>query len=114
MALPALVGLSALGGLITKAIEKLVDFAISKVGRKVFVLTGIFAALTVAVTALFGLVGMYAEPLIASLPSEITSLLGIALPSNTTSCIAAIVSVEASCIAYSLTIKTLEYQSKVA
>lgn len=114
MPVPAIVGLAALGGVVTKVVEKAIDFFLSKVGQKILVLTGIFAGLTIAISTLFSVVGVYAEPLISSLPSEIVSLLGMALPSNTTTCLAAIISVEAACITYALTIKTLEYQSKVA
>ena len=114
MAVPALIGLAALGGLVSKVIEKLIDFALTKVAKKLAVLSLIFAGLFIAVQALFALVSAYAEPLLSSLPAEVTSLLGMALPSNTLTCIAAIVSVEASCIAYALTLKTLEYQSRVA
>ena len=114
MPVPAIVGLAALGGLVTKVIEKVVDFFISKIGKKIAVLTVIFAGLFAAVTSLFALIGMYAEPLIASLPSEIVALVGMALPSNTLSCLGAIISVEAACITYALTLKTLEYESRVA
>lgn len=114
MAVPAILGLAALGGLVTKVIEKVVDFFLSQIGKKIAVLTFVFAGLYAAVTVLFSLMGLYVEPLIQGLPSEVTSLIGIALPSNTVSCIGAIVSVEAACITYGLTVKTLEYQSKVA
>ena len=113
MAIPAIIGLGALGGLITKVVEKVVDFFLSKVGKKILVLSAIFTGLFTAIQVLMSLIGSYAEPLIASLPPEITSFIAIALPSNTVTCITSIIAVEAACITYSLTIKTLEYQSKV-
>lgn len=114
MPVPAIVGLGALGGLVGKIVEKLVDFFISRVGKKIAVLTVVFAGLYAAVTTLFSIIGIYVEPLLSSLPPEVTSLIGIALPSNTLTCLGAIISVEAACITYSLTLKTLEYESKVA
>lgn len=114
MPLPAIVGLTAIGGLITKVVEKVVDFFFSKLARKIGVISLIIAGMYTAVTVLFSIIGVYAGPLISSLPPDITSLIGTALPGNTLSCITAIISVEASCITYSLTIKSLEMQSRVA
>ena len=114
MPVPAIVGLGALGGLFGKIAEKIVDFFISRIGKKIAVLTAVFAGLFAAVNALFSIIGMYVEPLIASLPAEVISLVGIALPSNTLTCLGAVISVETACITYALTLKTLEYESKVA
>ena len=113
MAIPAILGLSALGGMIGKFFEKAVDFFLSKTGKRIAIITTVMAALYAAIGVLFAVVGASLTPLISALPSEVTSIMGAALPSNTSACLAAIVATEIACITYSLTIKALDMKTRI-
>lgn len=114
MPVPAILGLASLGGLVSKVVEKAVDFFFNKATRKIFVIGAIMAGIYSALSILFSILGVYIEPLVSGIPSNVTALIGMALPSNTLGCITTIASVESACITYTLTVKTLELQSKVA
>lgn len=113
MALPAIIGLSSLGGMIGKFFEKIVDFFFSKMGRRVAIITTVIAALYIAIGILFTVIGSSLTPLMAGLPADVTSIMGSALPSNTSACLAAIASTEIACITYSLTLKALDMKTRI-
>ena len=110
MAVPALLGLPALGALLGKLFEKSIDFLFSRIGKRIAVISTVIASLFLAITTLFN---MLPSSLLSGLPSEVTSVLGAALPSNTVTCLTAILTTELACIAYKLTVKALEIQTKV-
>lgn len=112
MPVPAIVGLAALSGVITNLFSKFIEFLFTKTAKRIAIITIVVAGIYTALQILFALFNLYASPLLASLPSEL-SFIGAFLPSNTTACLAAIISVELGCIAYSLTIKALEMQSEI-
>lgn len=113
MPAPAIIGLAALGGLIGKIVEKAIDFFLSKVGKRIAIITVVIAGLYAAIGVLFAIVGSQLDPLIAALPQSVTGVMGAALPSNTAACLAAIVATEIACITYSLTIKALDLQTRI-
>lgn len=113
MPVPALLGLSALGGLITKVIEKVIDFAISKAGKKAAIILVSAAALFTAVKVLLSMVASVAQPLLQTLPQQALQWIGVFLPSNTGTCLSAIISLEIAVVTYSLTVKAINLQSKL-
>lgn len=113
MAVPAILGLAALGGMVSKIIEKVIDFSLSKMARKIAVFTVFIAGLYAAISVLLSFVGSQLKPLLQGLPPEIAGLLGAALPSNTTACLSAVAATHIACLTYKLTVKSLEVQSKV-
>jgi hypothetical protein len=112
MAIPAIVGLGALAGVISQLFSKFIEFLFTKTAKRILIITVVVAGIYAALQVLFLLFTTYATPLLASIPPEL-SFIGSFLPSNTTACLAAIISVEIGCIVYSLTLKALELQTEI-
>jgi hypothetical protein len=112
MAVPALVGLAALGGLVTKVVEKLVDFTFTRLAKRLAVLTVIVAGLFTAVYTFLSLVEGLVSPLLSEIPPELATM-GYFFPSNTQACLSAIVATELAVLSYTLTIKALNAKFKV-
>lgn len=113
MAVPAILGLAALGGMVSKLIEKLFDFAFSKLARKIAVFTVFIGGLYAAISLLLSFVSSQLKPLLSALPQEVVGTIGAALPSNTMACLSAVAATHVACLTYKLTVKSLEVQSKV-
>jgi hypothetical protein len=111
MALPALLGLAALGTAIMTTVLKVTEVVFTRYLRKIAIMTVVIGGVYVAVNSLLGVIVTSLDPLLDSMPS-IGSTMGMALPSNTVTCITAVITVELACIAYSLTIKALNFQAK--
>lgn len=113
MAVPALLGLAALGGLIGKIVEKVIDAFFSRTLKKLLVFGTIIIAIGAAINLLLSFIGSQLKPLLSGLPPEIVGFLGAALPSNTSECLSAVVATQIACLTYSLTIKSLEVQQRI-
>jgi len=111
MPIPAIVGLAALGTAVTTTIVKVVEVIFTRYLRKIAIMTVVIGGVYVAVNSLLGVIKTSLDPLLDSVP-QLGATLGMALPSNTTICITAVITVELACIAYSLTIKALNFQAK--
>lgn len=112
MPAPALIGLGALWGALSSSFASFVGLLFTQTAKRIAVITLVIAGIYTAVSILFNLMSTYATPLLQSLPPQLATI-GYFLPSNTIACISAVIAVELGCIAYSLTIKALEIQTKV-
>ena len=107
----AVVGIGALWAALSAILMKIVELFFTKMVKRVAILVIIVAAVYVAITTLLSLLSSVLVPLIDAVP-YVGETLGMALPSNTQACIAAVIAVELACLTYSLTIKALNYQTK--
>lgn len=113
MPIPAVLGLSALGGVITKVIEKAIDAIFSRTFKKFAIIALVASAYFTAIYTLLNLAASYISTSLAALPTEV-SLIGLFLPSNTSECISLIISTEIALLTYSFAVKTFYMKLEVA
>lgn len=112
MPVPAVIGIGALWGALSSAITSLIGWAVTFFTRKLAILAIVVAAAFTAINVLLGYVASTMTPLLSSFPN-VEATLTMALPSNTQTCITAIISIELACLVYSLAMKVIALQSKV-
>lgn len=105
MPVPAIVGAAALGGLITKVIEKTVEFVFSRTFKRIAFVAVMAAGYMAAITVLMNMASSIFNDMLSGLPPLAMSV-GFLLPSNTAACLTAILSTEIAVLTYTLTIKT--------
>ena len=112
MAVPAILGLGALSGLIGTLTRVVAGFFIASAVKKLTILATYVTVTYFATDALLGFLDGIVASLLAGAPPEI-ALIGIALPSNTGECISLIISTEITCLTYALTMRSLETQIQI-
>lgn len=100
----AAVGIAALGAVITKVIEKTVDFIFSKTMKHLLIFGVVVAGYAAAIATLMSYGSSLASDLISAMPPEISSI-GVLLPSNTSTCLGVVIATEMACITYVLTVR---------
>jgi len=113
MPLPAFIGLGALFSSIITGLLQFFSYIVTVQLKKIAIIVAILTAGYLAVNTLLSLLVSQIQPIIATQPT-LSATLGMVLPANTQACISAIISVEIACLVYSLTIKTLTFQSRAA
>jgi len=113
MALPALIGLGALSSTISAIITRITIALFAKKALHISILVAVFLLMNTALDILFSYISSLVMPMLTSALGSAPSFIGSFLPSNATECITAIITCEIACVTYSLTIKSLEIQSKI-
>ena len=112
MAVPAILGLGSLGGLLT-AIAKMYMLWQASIWLKKLTILGVYITVTFTATnTLLSFLSGIAADLLSGAPAEL-AMIGIALPSNTGACLSMIISTEITCLTYVLTIRGLESQVNI-
>lgn len=109
MAVPAILGLGALSGLMSGITRLFVTFMAARFVKKLAVLAVYIAVTYTATDTLLSFLDGLAASLLSGAPSEL-AMIGIALPTNVGNCLQLIITTEITCLTYVLTIKSLETQ----
>lgn len=107
MPLPALLGLPALIAWFASTFSAVIAWFFTNISRKIAVLVLALSAISVAVLALFDFFTGEIAKLLVTAPPELISA-GFILPANTGTCIGIILSAEAACAVYSLTMRMIK------
>lgn len=92
MPLPAIVGVAALGGMMGSFVTRLLTWSAETFTKRV-IWFGLAVAAVVAFTAgFFAAITSILDGLLVTLPSEVTWLIPMVMPSNAVACLTAIVS----------------------
>ncbi|WP_133470535.1 DUF5455 family protein [Paraglaciecola marina] len=111
MAIQAILGLGALGSVISELVKAAIDFFFTKAAKRLAIILLVVTALYAATNTLLSFLSGIAASVMTGAPAEVAAI-GMALPSNTVSCLSVLVSVEVACLTWSLTVKALEFQAK--
>jgi hypothetical protein len=109
MAVPAILGLGALSGLMGSLTRVAVTFFAARFVKKLAVLAVYIAVTYTATEELLSFLDSIAANVLSGAPAEL-AMIGIALPTNVGSCLSLIITTEITCLTYALTIKSLETQ----
>lgn len=95
---PALIGLPALGTLISTTIVRVVESFLTKKAAKVALLTVIAGSMYLAMSTLFNWIGSEVSSLVSGVP--VLETFGMFFPANVTQCLAAYASTEVAIFSY--------------
>lgn len=108
----ALVGLSAIGGLISTVAKSVIEWLFTKGAKRVAFYTVFLAAIYAAINTFYGVVSSLLASSLSGMPSSLATIAYV-FPSNTGACLTAIASVEAAGLAYTFVMKTIKIKMAV-
>lgn len=110
MPLPMLAGVSWLGGLLISAFTALFLWFVQIFTKRLALVAAALVFIIGLTTALWAALEGLISGLTLALPSEFTQAIGLILPSNTTTCVAIMVSASMLKYAYDWNIKVIQYK----